>query len=520
MKKELVILSNSSAVDFALLNSGKLIELNKEIDSNNFSVGDIFISSIRKPVAGLNAAFVNVGYQKDGFLHYHDLGPRLSSVLKFVSLIQKGKKRDYLLSNFHFEKDIPKDGKIEDFIQPKQRILVQIVKEPISSKGPRVSSELSLAGRFMVLIPFSDRVSISQKIESKEEKSRLNKIVKSIRPKGFGIIIRTVAKNKKVAELDSDLQRLLNRWKNMCEKLTKVDKYPAKILSEINRSSSILRDIFDDNFTGIHVDDSEMFSEIKEYIQTIAPKKTSIVNLYESHVPIFERYGIERQIKTSFGKTVSMQKGSYLIIEHTEALHVIDVNSGNQSNRSKSKSQEESAFEVNMIAASEIARQVRLRDLGGIIVVDFIDLTSNENRKKLFEHLRNEMSNDKTKHKILPPSKFGLIQITRQRVRPEMNIKTKEPNPNQSNEVEAPIIILEKINAELDKITKHENYKKGKIFLHAHPFIAAYLNQGIPSIRMKWFLKYNKWIQIIPRDAFFYLEFRFLDINKKFIKIK
>jgi ribonuclease G len=520
VKKELVIRSNSSAVDFALLNSGKLIELNKEIDSNKFSVGDIFISSIRKPVAGLNAAFVNVGYQKDGFLHYHDLGPRLSSVLKFVSLVQKGKKKDYLLSNFHFEKDIPKDGKIEDFVQPKQRILVQVVKEPISSKGPRVSSELSLAGRFMVLIPFSDRVSISQKIESKEEKSRLNKIVKSIRPKGFGIIIRTVAKDKKVAELDSDLQRLLSRWKNMCEKLTKVDKYPAKILSEINRSSSILRDIFDDNFTGIHVDDSEMFSEIKEYIQTIAPKKTSIVNLYESHVPIFERYGIERQIKTSFGKTVSMQKGSYLIIEHTEALHVIDVNSGNQSNRSKSKSQEESAFEVNMIAASEIARQVRLRDLGGIIVVDFIDLTSNENRRKLFEHLKNEMDNDKTKHKILPPSKFGLIQITRQRVRPEMNIKTKEPNPNQSNEVEAPIIILEKINAELDKITKHNNYKKGKIFLHAHPFIAAYLNQGIPSIRMKWFLKYNKWIQIIPRDAFFYLEFRFLDNNKKFIKIK
>ncbi len=520
MKKELVIRSNSSAVDFALLKDGKLIELNKEIDNNKFSVGDIFISSIRKPVAGLNAAFINVGYEKDAFLHYHDLGPRLSSVLKFIDLVQKGKKKDFFLSNFHFEKDIPKDGKIEDYVRPKQKILVQVVKEPISSKGPRVSSELSLAGRFMVLIPFSDRVSISQKIESKEEKSRLNKLVKSIRPKGFGIIIRTVAKNKKVAELDSDLQRLLNRWKNMCEKLTKVDQYPAKILSEINRSSSILRDIFDDDFTGIHVDDSEMFSEINDYIQTIAPKKTSIINHYQNHVPIFERFGIERQIKTSFGKTVSMKKGSYLIIEHTEALHVIDVNSGNQSNRSKSKSQEESAFEVNMIAASEIARQVRLRDLGGIIVVDFIDLTSNENRKKLFEHLRSEMSNDRTKHKILPPSKFGLIQITRQRVRPEMNIKTKEPNPNENNEVEAPIVILDNINSELDKIVKHKFYRKEKIFLHVHPFLAAYLNQGIPSIRMKWFLKYNKWTQIIPRDAFFYLEFRFLDINKKLIRIK
>ena len=263
-----------------------------------------------------------------------------------------------------------------------------------------------------------------KKLKIKQKKS-LKKLVQSIKPKGFGLIIRTVAEGQKVAALDADIQQLLTRWKNLSSKLKQIDRYPTKVLSEINRSSSILRDIFDDSFTGIHVDDAEIQNEIRDYLETIAPKKKSIVKLYENHLPIFEKFGIERQIKTSFGKTVSMQKGAYLVIEHTEALHVIDVNSGNRSNRSKN--QEETAMEVNLIAASEIARQLRLRDMGGIIVVDFIDLEFNTNRKKLFEHLINEMSADRTKHKILPPSRFGLIQITRQRVRPEMSIKTKEP---------------------------------------------------------------------------------------------
>jgi len=325
----------------------------------------------------------------------------------FYKQISTGKNKDYLLKQFRYEKDIEKDGNVGEVISSKQTVLVQVVKEPISTKGPRLSSEISLAGRFMVLMPFSDRVSISQKIEDHAEKNRLKKLVQSIRPKGFGLIIRTVAEGQKVASLDADIQQLLTRWKNLSAKLKQIDRYPTKVLSEINRSSSILRDIFDDNFTGIHVDDAAMESEIKDYLETIAPDKKSIVKLYDNHLPIFEKFGIERQIKSAFGKTVSMQKGAYLVIEHTEALHVIDVNSGNRSNRSKS--QEDTAMEVNLIAATEIARQLRLRDMGGIIVVDFIDLNSNSNRKKLFEHLREEMSTDRTKHKILPPSRFGLI---------------------------------------------------------------------------------------------------------------
>ncbi len=509
MNKELIIRSSSDNVDFALLKDGKLVELQKDEDNNKFSVGDIFIAKIRKTVHGLNAAFVNVGYEKDAFLHYHDLGPQLQSLLKFTKRVSTGKLKDYSLKDFPFEQDIEKDGKIADVLKSNQSILVQIVKEPISTKGPRLSSELSIAGRYIVLVPFSDRISISQKINSKEEKDRLKRLVKSIKPKGFGVIVRTVAEGKKVAELDRDLQNLLGRWTAMCKKLHKAN-HPSNVLSEMNKASSIIRDIFNDTFTSIVVDDESLYIQIKDYVQEIAPKKESIVKLYQSQVPIFEKYGIERQIKTSFGKTVSMAKGAYLIIEHTEALHVIDVNSGNRSN--KAKNQEDTAFEVNLIAASEVARQLRLRDMGGIIVVDFIDLSNVENRKKLYNHLKDEMSDDRAKHKILPPSKFGLIQITRQRVRPEMSIKTREVDPSSTdgNEVEAPIVLVQKITYELEQLFK-KDYKK--ITLNTHPFIAAFLTKGFPSIRSKWFFEHKKWVKIIPRDAYTYLEYHFFDKN-------
>ncbi|KOS08329.1 ribonuclease G [Flavobacterium akiainvivens] len=509
MNKELIIRSGSDAVDFALLKDGKLIELHKEKEKednkNTFNVGDIYLAKIRKPVAGLNAAFVNVGFEKDAFLHYHDLGPNLQSLLKFIKLVSAGKIKDYSLKNFAFEPEIDKNGAIADVLSANQSILVQVVKEPISTKGPRISSELSLAGRYVVLVPFSDRISISQKIESKEEKDRLKRLVQSIRPKGFGVIVRTVAEGKKVAELDKDLQNLIDKWSGMCKRLPGAHA-PSKVLGEVNRVSSILRDVFNDTFTGIYVDDEDLFYQTKDYLQEIAPQKANIVKMYQNRdLPLFEKYNIERQIKTSFGKTVSMSKGAYLIIEHTEALHVIDVNSGNRSN--KAQSQEDTALEVNMIAAAEIARQLRLRDMGGIIVVDFIDMGNPDNRKKLYDFLREEMSDDKAKHKILPPSKFGLIQITRQRVRPEVNIKTREENPSGGGEIEAPILVIDRITAHLERIIKTHK----KVVLNAHPFVAAYLTKGFPSIRTKWYLEHKKWVKIIPRDAYTYLEYHFYD---------
>ena len=514
MNKELIIRSSDNAVDFALLKDGKLIELHKEEGkSNNFLVGDIFIAKIRKPVSGLNAAFVNVGSDKDAFLHYHDLGPNLSSYLKFIKLVSAGKIKDFSLKNFQFEKEIDKDGAIADVLSANQSVLVQVVKEPISTKGPRISGELSFAGRFLVLVPFSDRVSVSQKIEEKSEKDRLKKLVQAIKPKGFGVIVRTVAEGKNTAELEKDLQNLNDRWLAMCKKLVTAH-HPSKVLGELSKVSSILRDVFNDTFTGIQVDEEELYNETKDYLAEIAPEKQKIVKFYQSKdTPIFEKYNIERQIKTSFGKTVSMSKGAYLIIEHTEALHVIDVNSGNRSN--KANNQEDTALEVNIIAATEIARQLRLRDMGGIIVVDFIDMQNPDNRQVLFNHLREEMSDDKAKHKILPPSKFGLVQITRQRVRPEVNIETREENPNNlSGDIDAPIQIIDKITFSLEKLLKDHK----KVVLNVHPFVAAYLKNGFPSIRSKWFFEHKKWVKIIPRDAYTYLDYRFFDSQGNEIK--
>lgn len=514
MNKELIIQSSSDAVDFALLKDGKLIELHKENEDTKFLVGDIFLADVRKALSGLNAAFVNVGYEKDGFLHYHDLGPQVKTMIQFTKKLRTGKLKNYDLKDFHNEKNIDKNGSITDVIHPNQSVLVQVVKEPISTKGPRLSSELSLAGRYIVLVPFSERISVSQKIESTEEKDRLKRLVKSIRPKGFGIIVRTVADGKKVAEIDNDLQNLMNRWKAMCKKISKVEKLPTKVLGELNKTSSLLRDIFNDSFTSICIDDEALYTQVKDYVGEVAPDKESIVTLYNSKIPIFEKYNIERQIKMSFGKTVTMTKGAYLVIEHTEAMHVIDVNSGNRSN--KAKSQEETALQVNVISAVEIARQLRLRDMGGIIVVDFIDMHNAENRKKLYNTLRDEMSDDRAKHKILPPTKFGLVQITRQRVRPELDIKTREKNPNEDGEVEAPVVVINRLQAELQKIIK-KNYKN--VTLSAHPFIAAFLTKGFPSPRSKWFFDHKRWVKIQPRDAYTYLEYHFHDKNGDTINV-
>ncbi len=512
VNKEIVIRSINSAVDFAVLHDGKLIELQKEKDNNKFNVGDIFIAKIKKTITGLNAAFVNVGYEKDAFLHYHDLGPKVKTLMKFTKLVSDGKITNYSLEKINFEKEIDKQGKIDDVLSPNQTILTQIIKEPISTKGPRISSELSFAGRFLVLIPFSNRISVSQKIKSKKERDRLKKLIEEFRPKGFGVIIRTVAQGKKIAELEKDLQSMYNQWLTLCSKINGA-KTPSRILSELNRSSSILRDLFDDQFKGVYCNDKNLCYELKDYIQQIAPKKKSVVKFYKSDKPIFEHFKIERQIKSAFGRTVSMSKGAYLIIEHTEALHVIDVNSGNRSN--KSENQEDTALEVNLIAATEIARQLRLRDMGGIIVVDFIDMLRHENRRKLFNHFKSEMESDRAKHKILPPSKIGLIQMTRQRVRPEMNIVTKEDNPNGIGKVEAPIVVIDKINNSLEKIINNTYVTKKNLKLHVHPFIAAYLTKGLFSKRVKWLIKYKKWIKIIPRDAYTYLHYRFFNAKGK-----
>jgi ribonuclease G len=512
---ELVI--NSSTTDqvaIALLKNGRLSELHYD-NSEEFAVGDIYMGKIKKIVPGLNAAFVDVGYEKDAFLHYHDLGPQVNSLTKYTKRVLTGKQR-WSLTDFETEADINKNGSIDQVLKSGQIVPVQIAKEPISTKGPRITSELSLAGRFIVLVPFSNRISVSSKLRDKEEKDRLRILIQSIRPKGFGVIVRTAAEDCSVAELDADLKSLVNKWKQLHRQMQRV-KAPARALRELNRVSALLRDVLNDSFNAIHTDDDDLHTELSDYVKSIEPTKEKMVKRYDGRLPIFEHFGIERQIKAAFGRSVSMGKGAYLIIEHTEAMHVIDVNSGNRTN--SNENQEANALSVNLAAAEEIARQLRLRDMGGIIVVDFIDLHRNENRKKLFEKLKEEMKADRAKHKILPPSRFGLIEITRQRVRPEMDIQTREENPDGSGEVEAPILIVDEIENKLQLIAAQEKDKN--IFLHLHPFIAAYLTKGLfNSLRRQWSKRYKKNLKVIPRESYKFLEYNFYNGKEELFEFK
>lgn len=504
----MIINGTQNGCRIALLKDKTLVEFHQEEEGSKFSVGDIYLGTVKKVVQGLNAAFIDVGYDKDAFLHYLDLGPQFSSLQKFTKLVRGKKINGTRLEKFKLEPDIDKHGKIAQQLTKGHIIPVQIVKEPISTKGPRLSCELSLAGRYLVLVPFSNAVSVSKKITSNEERKRLLRLMQSIKPDNFGVIIRTVAENKEVAELDRDLRNLVKTWEDGMKRL--VNTHPRdKIIGEISKTSALLRDLLNESFDSIQIDDKKIYDEIKSYIRTIAPDKEKIVRLYNGKSKIFETYGIERQIKTAFGQTVSLRGGGYLIIEHTEALHVIDVNSGNKSNREEN--QETTALSVNVEAAREIARQLRLRDMGGIIVIDFIDMKSAENKKLVFKTIKDEMADDKAKFTVLPLSKFGLMQITRERVRPQMNIATKEncPTCNGTGKITASILVSDQIEKYIEHLLTKQNERN--LVLALHPYLYAYFTMGIISLRMRWYFKYKRWLKMEKDSSLAVTEFKFLN---------
>jgi len=508
LSSDLIIDVSPSEIVIALLENKRLVELNREKSGAKFAVGDIYLGKVKKIMPSLNAAFVDVGYEKDAFLHYLDLGPQFATTNKFLRLVSARNSKVTSIARIQSEPDIDKEGKIGDLLKVGQRILVQIAKEPISSKGPRLTSEISIAGRNMVLLPFSDKVSVSQKIKTNEEKNRLKKLIQSIRPKKFGVIVRTAAEEKMVAELDQEIKRLVERWESIFPKLRKLNG-PALVMGEMDRTTAFLRDIYHTDFNSIIVNDTSMADEIANYLESIEPEKRKLVKLYKGKAPIFEYYGIDKQLKASFGKTVSFRNGAYLIIEHTEAFHVIDVNSGN---RAKSGlDQENSALEVNLAACEEIARQLRLRDMGGIIVIDFIDMHQAANRHKVYEYMKEIMGSDRTKHNILPLSKFCLMQITRQRVRPEEHIETAEQCPvcKGTGKVVPTILFADELEQKVFYILKDLN--KNRLTLMVHPYLAAYLTKGFPSIRTRWFMKYYKYVRIESVQSYALTEYRFLD---------
>ena len=517
MSSDLVVDVRPNEISTALLEDGRLVSLQKESRDASYAVGNLYIAKVKKLMPGLNAAFVNVGFEKDAFLHYLDLGSQFNTYSAFMEEILKDRLHVPNISKITPKPDIDKHGTVTDTLRQGQELIVQIAKEPISSKGPRLTTEISFTGRFLILIPFNDKISVSQKIKSSEEKVRLRRLIESVKPANFGVIIRTSAENKRVAELNNELRALLKCWEDSVAKAQR-SEVPSLIYEEDSRAVSVIRDIFSPSFENIYVNDAEVFDQISHYVNLIASDRKDIVKLSTEDTPIFDHFNITKQIKTSFGKTVSFKSGAYLIIESTEALHVIDVNSGNRSK--SSTSQENNALDVNLRAADEIARQLRLRDMGGIIVIDYIDMAQAEHRQALYDHMREVMANDRARHNILPLSKFGLMQITRQRVRPALDIVTAEscPSCHGKGEVQPSLLFTDVLKDKIDYL--FHSLKVTQFTMYVHPFVDAYLKKGIISEYNRWRMEYGFKFKIVADQSLAYLEYRVIDKNKNEIDLK
>lgn len=517
MEKELVISATPTEVQIALLEDKQLVELHKESNVRQFAVGDIFVGKVRKIMPGLNAAFIDVADEKDGFMHYLDLGPQYYSCEKYLKLAMNGDANMATLTGFKPEAILEKTGNLNNVLKVGQYVLAQVAKEPISTKGPKMTGDVSIAGRYLVLVPFNNKISISQKIKGSEERSRLRRLIQSIRPDNFGVIVRTVAEGRSVVELDADLHQLLESWAQMTEKLKHIAS-PQRVHSELSATSALLRDLLTDDFNTIYADNDQICAEVKSYLRTIAPDKEGIVRPYKMQEPIFEQFGIQRDIRRAFGKIVTIRSGIYLYIEHTEAMHVIDVNSGNHIKTGTG--QEDTALQVNIESAKEIARQLRLRDMGGIVIVDFVDMLKAENRKKLYDVMCEEMSRDKARHTILPLSKFGLMQITRQRVRPAVEVEVQEKCPfcDGSGTIKSSFSVVDEIESNLLYLANTQNLKK--LTIMAHPYVEAYLNKGmLKSVRRQWSKKYGMTITVKPLENLNLLDYKFIDANGEEISL-
>ena len=507
--KDLIVDVSTTEVSIALMENHRLIELNKESSQgHSYSVGDVYLGKVKKILPALNAAFVDIGDEKEAFVHYLDLGLYFTAFDEFVKRVNPNSDNKGIYKHIKPGPILEKEGRIENVLTPGQMIIVQIVKEPISTKGSRLTAEISLAGRNIVLLPFAEKVSVSQKISSKEEKRRLETLVRSILPKNYGAIIRTAAEGKNAAVLDAELMSLVEKWENSWKKLAQ-SKGVQLLFTEYSKTTTILRDLLNDSFTNIYVNDENIYEETRKYISLISPEQEKIVKLYKDKTPIFDHFEVTRQIKSSFGKVVPIKQGAYLVIEHTEALHVIDVNSGI---RSKNKEQEQNTFDINCFAAEEIARQLRLRDMGGIVIVDFIDMDNNEHKNALFKKMQELMEPDKAKHNVLPLTKFGLMQITRQRVRPATEINTTEVCPvcNGTGKITSSVVIDEAIERRLAFYVTEK--KITNLTLKVNPILGAYLTRGIfSSIVGKWKKKYRCKIEVIETTDFSVLQNEFYD---------
>lgn len=492
MVKEIIINSASTQTRVAITEDGNLVDFFVDYPENRRMVGDIYLGRIARVKPGIRAAFIDIGMKHDAFLHFSDIGERTQQLQDMLGDEDSEIDEDDDSNDSPGTQSKPDSIKSENQIptlKMGQEILVQIIKEPVNNKGVRVTSSVSLPGRFCVLLPYDNNVGISKKIYDFRERKRLRYIARQIVPENYGLIIRTVAQKQDEEILKDDLKNLMRTWEKI-EKEVKSKNPPSLVYQDLNTTVSVIRDLFNDDISKIFVDSKKLYKEIKNYLDLVQPAFSEKVELYKSAYGIFNTFKIEEQIKTLIGRKVLLPSGGYIIIEHTEAMVVIDVNSGKYA---KSKDQESNSLKTDLEASREIARQLRLRDIGGIIVVDFIDLEDDKNRKKVYDELKKEFRKDRAKVSILPMSDFGLIQITRQRIRQNIVQAIKEVCP----ECHGTGLLTKSSHLVYDLETWLRKFRRKSrersIIIKCHPSTAAKIREGkiksLFKLQLKYFVK-------------------------------
>ncbi len=494
MKKEIIINSTNEDTRIAILENGQLVELFVERSDNERMVGDIYKGRVRKVVRGMQAAFIDIGFEQDAFLHFNDMGSNVNQLFADID-------EELLEGNGH-----SKDVDPADLLRTGQEIVVQIIKEPISNKGPKVTTELTIPGRFMVLVPNQKRIGVSRKIASAKERRRLRQIARKILPKNFGLIIRTAAAGKGEEVLVQDLNKLIKTWNKIQQKI-KTEEPPMLLFKDLGMASSVIRDLFTADVARVVVDSRKLYREITRYLKDVGSELLSRVEYFKSREPIFDVFHIEEEIEKSLLKKVWMKNGGYIFIEHTEALTVVDVNSGRYFGR---KNHEQNSLKINLEASREIARQLRLRDVGGLIVIDFIDMEREENRKKVLNELQKEFSRDRAITRIEGMSRFGLVQMTRQRIRPSLLYNISEPCPlcEGSGLVPTKSTVLASIERAIRRYLARGNDRR--LLIRAHPEIVEYLNNRRFGRRFRLMLKYLVKIDTQEDESLKPFEFRLI----------
>ncbi len=486
VNKQILINAHTKEVRIAVLEDGELVEFYVERKDNRGIVGNIYKGKVLKIVPAVQAAFVDIGVSKKAFLYVKDAVS--TDIDEENELFENGESE---------ETELPS---IEEVLSEGQEVLVQVSKEPIGTKGPRVTTNITVPGHYLVLLPTINRIGISRRITDEKERKRLKQIAEKIKPENYGLIIRTAAEGISEEEIRKDLIYILKVWRGLLEKAEKRPP-PALLYQDLEIVPKTLRDLLTEDVSEVLIDSRREFERAVRFAKAFIPRLAKRIKFYEQDVPLFEKFGVEKAIEKALSRKVYLPNGGYIVIDETEALVSIDVNSGKFR---KTKTLEETALEINLAAAKEIARQLRLRDIGGIIVIDFIDMKNEENKKLLLETLEKELAKDRARTKIVSMSDLGLVEMTRKRVKKSLgkSLTMTCPYCEGKGRVKSLETVAFEVEREILQNLKVNPTQCKVIKVYANPLVAEKLTTDEKDIIERIEKLYDKKIKIVPVEHY------------------